>query len=459
MNETLQVERLSYGLIRHVGFSLETAAISVLLDPSEEEIEDLVRILNGTAENYRGEVFVSGKPVKLNSVAVAQNAGIFCVGRSSILIPNLSIEDNLGLLEPVDNSFFFNHKRSHELARYFLERFNIKADPEALPSELSEYEYRELEMFKAITLGARLIVMSAFFESFTPEERIRLTERMKLLTTLGITVFIMLSRPHPELIGCINKVITVHNGTIGLTKYGDEADSKMRLPSVAYPAMMTAAKNANPTFAFEFRKDGKQIISAASGEVTAVYDRNCRIPETEYEARQYLFGTGKLRINGKELVSLETVSGSDREFAVACYSYDAPRVLKNLSVQDNICLRAGRLISRSVTINTRINRYLCSHVLSLSSYFRELNEHLDDPDCSLLGDTELRELEVARAVICQPSVLLLLTGGLKDSVEKTGQLYQMCHIFAHDYRIAVIAVFHEMNDVKLLRPDRQIRLE
>ena len=458
MHEVLRTSGVSFGLLRDISFSLETARISVLMDSSEEEIADLVRVFGGMADGYRGKIWVDGNQVVLKSVMDTQNAGIFCIGKSGILIPNLTIEENIGLLEPVDASFLLDHRRSHELAQYFLDRFGIHAKPEQYPAELQDYELRELEMFKAITLGARVILLSGFFETYTAEDRTRLVKRMKLLTELGISVLVLVSRPHPELIGEIDKVIMIHAGTTGLTKFGPEADAKMKLPELPYRTFVTVAKSAVNSYVFESWNRNERILTAAPGEVTAVFDRDHLIPQTEYEARRFIGQRGKLIINGTERTNPEASSGRDREFSIAYYSYQNPRILKNLTVEENICLHAQRLLSREGIINSGLNRYLSRYVLGLGSYFRELNEHMEDEDCSRLNDTAFRELEVARAVVCRPVVMMLLMEGLKDSIEKTGQLYQLCHTLAKDYGIAIIAVFHELNDVRHLAPDRVIRL-
>ena len=458
MHEVLRTSGVSYGLLKDISFSLETARITVLLDFSEEEIADLVWVFSGMADNYQGKIRVDGNPVVLKSVADAQNAGIFCIGKSGILIPNLSIEENIGLIKPLDFSFLLDKKRSHEMAQYFLDRFGIHARPEQYPAELQDYELRELEMFKAITLGARVILLSRFFETYSVEDRARLVKRMKLLTELGISVLVLVSRPHPELIGEIDKVIMIQAGTTGLTKFGPEADAKMKLPELPYRPSVTVTKNAADSYVFESWNQNDRVLTAAPGEVTAVLDREHLIPQTEYEARRFLGQRGRLIINGTERISPETGSGRDREFSIAYYSYQNPRILKNLTVEENICLHAQRLLSKEGIVNSSLNRYLARHVLGLGSYFRELNEHIDDEDCSRLNDTAFRELEVARAVVCRPAVMMLLMDGLKDSIEKTGQLYQLCHMLAKDYGMAVITVFHEQNDIRNLAPDRMIRL-
>ena len=150
MHETLRLKNICSGLLHDISFSVPEAEVSAALDYSETEIQTLLQILEGTCTEYGGTIFTDGSPVRLNSVQDHQQSGIFCVGSTNILIPNLTIKENIGLVDPLGKSFVVDDNKASKISEYVLDRFQIHVRPDTYPNELTAYERHDIEIFKAI---------------------------------------------------------------------------------------------------------------------------------------------------------------------------------------------------------------------------------------------------------------------------------------------------------------------
>lgn len=444
MHEVMRTDGLSGNLIRDFTISLEAGKTMVVADSSQAEINELSNILNGTAGSYGGHVFIDGKEQNLTDVIASQNAGIFVIGRSEIIIPNLSIEENIGIQNPLERSFLIDRKKQRALTQYFFERFQIDADPQAMPFELTAYQLREVELFKAITLGARVVVISEFFESYTLNQRELLMDRIQLLNSLEIAVLLLISQPHPEWAGFTDSTVTLHNGVTGLRKDGDAAEILPAKDSDRKHFKLSHMDDSN-SYIELLRPDLNVAFQLPQGKLTALVDIGNQFPKTEISFRNMVLNRSELHVNGSIIDGKEKTDA----VSVASYSFRDNRIIKSLSVRENISIHVQKRMSIGGVINSRINRYLIAQVLNTGEYFSELKDHLDDENCYELSDTVNRELEMARSVIMRPKLLFVLCSGLRDSKEKNEQLYELCHHLCNKgFTIAaVITDFTELDDM------------
>lgn len=451
MHETLRLKNICSGLLHDISFSVPEAEVSAALDYSETEIQTLLQILEGTCTEYGGTIFTDGSPVRLNSVQDHQQSGIFCVGSTNILIPNLTIKENIGLVDPLGKSFVVDDNKASKISEYVLDRFQIHVRPDTYPNELTAYERHDIEIFKAINLGARVIVLCGFFEYYSLEERIRLGKRMQLLTTLGITVLVLLSRQHPEWEDLFSKVILLQDGLTGVTIPPQQLNS--------YNGFPVSQNDINSEFNSSYcilSAAGETVLRLTGNKVNVILDYMHLIPESEYEIRERFQGIA-LQFEEERHLILPDACGKDRVAACAYYNPDHLRLLRNLSVCENICIQTMRILSDCTKINEDLDQYLAETILNLHPFFRELKEHIDDKDCSQLNPLEIKEIEMARAIVTKPAFLLVLMSGMQDSNQKTNELYQLFHILCKK-DITVIAVLHDATELPHLKPDNAITL-
>ncbi len=137
----------------------------------------LIKILTGVYTRTSGEVFLRGEAVKFNDIKASQSAGIAIIHQELNLLHHLSIAENIFLgREPLTAIKTVNWKKLYADAEYWLEKLGLKYDPRTLISELSVGQQQLVEIAKALSLNANIIVMDEPTGALTLQETERLYE-------------------------------------------------------------------------------------------------------------------------------------------------------------------------------------------------------------------------------------------------------------------------------------------
>lgn len=131
----------------------------------------LMKILTGVYERTDGEIYLEEKPVSFSNTKESQNAGIAMIHQELNLIPSLSIGENIFLgREPVNRLGKIDWGTLFKNARVYMERIGIDEDPETLVGELSIGKQQMVEIAKALSINAKVIIMDEPTGALTEKE-------------------------------------------------------------------------------------------------------------------------------------------------------------------------------------------------------------------------------------------------------------------------------------------------
>jgi ribose transport system ATP-binding protein len=137
-----------------------------------------------------GEILLEGKPIQITSPYHAQQLGISMIYQEFNLIPYLSVAENIFLgREPrIEKTPLINWKRMYEEANEVLRQVGLKLDVRIPVAELSIAQQQMVEIAKALSIKARIIVMDEPSATLTEHELKTLFELIKTLRrqNLGI---------------------------------------------------------------------------------------------------------------------------------------------------------------------------------------------------------------------------------------------------------------------------------
>src|SRR5688572_43886 len=179
------------GVVALSGVSLELRAGEVLALMGENGAgkSTLMKILGGAYLPDEGEIRLDGKPVVLSGVREAKRLGIALIHQELMLAPNLDIAANiflgnekspLGMVGPLPR------RRLHAEAARLIERVGLSARPTTPVSSLTTGQMQMVEIAKALSLNARIIVMDEPTSSLTTVESEHLFGIIRKLRSEGI---------------------------------------------------------------------------------------------------------------------------------------------------------------------------------------------------------------------------------------------------------------------------------
>ena len=276
----------------------------------------LMKILSGTYQNYGGQVLLNGNEVHLRSQKDAFENGISIVAQELNYVPELTIAENLYLgREPKRSKLFIDHRQRLQDCQAMLDMMGLDYGPETKMRSLSVAQCQMVEIIKALSRNARVIIMDEPTSALTSQEAEILFAKIRELKQKGIG-FVFISHRLEEVFEVCDEYTVLRDGKwiasgeiIEITR--NEMISMMvgRAIDDIYPALPPARD--------------KVVFRARDLRGGAFHDVSFEIREGEIlgfagmmgagrsEIARAIFGMdplggGKLEIDGKE-VSFKTI--------------------------------------------------------------------------------------------------------------------------------------------------------
>jgi len=197
---------------RGVCFDLEAGEIHALLGENGAGKTTLMNILYGIFSCDEGEVFIDGEKVEIDNPRTAIGHGISMVHQHFMLIPQLSVTQNI-FLGMKEAGFFLNVKELEGRVMDLNERFGFNVDPSALIWQLPVGVQQKVEILKALVRKARILILDEPTAVLTPQEVDELFASIKKLTKEGFSV-ILITHKIEEVMRHCDRVTVMREGRI-----------------------------------------------------------------------------------------------------------------------------------------------------------------------------------------------------------------------------------------------------
>ncbi|HEY1790774.1 MAG TPA: sugar ABC transporter ATP-binding protein [Verrucomicrobiae bacterium] len=172
----------------------------------------LMKILGGVHQPDAGEIIVDGHPVRVPGVADAIRLGVAFIHQELNVLGNLDVAGNVFLGREPRNAFgLVNSKKIHADAEPFIRRLGLDVSTRTRLDRLSIAQQQMVEIAKALSLNARLIIMDEPTSSLTLAETTRLLDLVCDLSKQGVSV-IYISHRLGEIEQCADRVVVLRDG-------------------------------------------------------------------------------------------------------------------------------------------------------------------------------------------------------------------------------------------------------
>jgi ribose transport system ATP-binding protein len=173
----------------------------------------LMKILGGVYQPDAGEILIEGQPVRIHNVTDAMRLGVAFIHQELNVLDNLDVAANVFLgREPRLGPFgLIDRKKIDADTAPFLERLGLAVSTRTRLDKLSLAQQQMVEIAKALSLRARLIIMDEPTSSLTLSETERLLKLVQELSEQGISV-IYISHRLGEIKHCAHRVVVLRDG-------------------------------------------------------------------------------------------------------------------------------------------------------------------------------------------------------------------------------------------------------
>lgn len=155
----------------NVNFNVYENEVMALLGENGAGKSTLMKILSGVYEKDEGRIFLDGESLEVNSPRDATDKGIAIIHQELNLIPYLTVYENIFLGREVKKSSgALNKKRMLEDTKEILEKLKVDIDPTVMVNSLSIAQQQMVEIAKALSLNAKIIIMDEPTDTLTDQE-------------------------------------------------------------------------------------------------------------------------------------------------------------------------------------------------------------------------------------------------------------------------------------------------
>ncbi|MDR2759811.1 MAG: sugar ABC transporter ATP-binding protein [Spirochaetaceae bacterium] len=292
-------------------FELKSGEVHAVLGENGAGKSTLIKILGGIYHPGSGEIFIDGKKAVITNVHDAQTMGISIIHQELMLVPDMTIAENIFLGKEINGKIFLNSKEMEVQAQKLLDdaELNLKANTKL--RRLSIANQQMVEIIRAISFGARIIVMDEPTSSLSDKEVAVLFDRIRRLKNMGIGI-IYISHRISEFDEIADRITVLRDGKyIGTveTKSTDRNDLIAMMVGRELKNFYTkdSADGGETILEVEHLSDGDMVkdvsFSVRRGEILGFAGL---VGAGRSEAMKCLFGlrkktSGVIKIDGKEV--------------------------------------------------------------------------------------------------------------------------------------------------------------
>mgnify|MGYP001759312000 FL=1 len=210
-----------------IDLTLKPGEIHALLGENGAGKSTLMNVLYGLYEPTEGSILLDGKPVKFSGPGDAVVAGIGMVHQHFMLIPVFTVAESVALgYEPTKALGLLNLDEARAKVREISERFGFDIDPDAVIGDLSVGAQQRVEIIKALSRDAQVLILDEPTAVLTPQETDELIEIMRQLKEQGTSI-VFITHKLREVRAVADAITVIRRGKVVGTASPESTESEL----------------------------------------------------------------------------------------------------------------------------------------------------------------------------------------------------------------------------------------
>ncbi|MFL0248928.1 ABC transporter ATP-binding protein [Clostridium neuense] len=334
-----------------VNFSLNEGEIHALVGENGAGKSTLMKMLFGMKKPTEGGIYLKGKKVEMNSSDDAIELGIGMVHQHFMLVPSLTVAENIVLGKEVKKGIFLDKAKAIEMTEELSKKYNLIVDPKSKVRDISVSQKQKVEILKALYRGAKILILDEPTAVLTPQEIEELFKQLMILKKEGHTI-IFISHKLQEIKEICDRLTIMRDGTsVGVYNVDEVSEDDISRLMVGRDVKLDMEKSEckpkeallkvdNISYVNEF---GKLVVNDVSfsvrkGEIVGVagIEGNGQTEMVEIITGLTKAATGSVYIKNKDIKAMSIKEIRDIGVAHVPEDRMSTGIAPNLSVEENL---------------------------------------------------------------------------------------------------------------------------
>ena len=402
-----------------VDLAVEWGQVHALLGENGAGKSTLMNVVYGLVSPDSGEIDFDGNPVKIGGAQDAIRLGIGMVHQHFMLIPPLTVAENIVLGREIASAGVVNLDRSYRTVNDLSARYGLEVDPRQRVQDLSVGVQQRVEILKALYRGARLLILDEPTAVLTPQEIAGLFEIVRTLTAAGNAV-IFITHKLAEVMEIADQITVMRRGqVVGVTTPAESKPADLARMMVDRPVLLRVEKQPAKPGSEVLRVDDLVVhddrrqlavdhvgLAVRAGEILGIagVEGNGQNELVEAIVGLRPARSGKVLLEGKDITRRPTRDRLRRGVGLIPADRQRQGIILELPIADNLILSdydrppyEHWFVRQFNTIRAAAERLVETFDIRIRS--------VDDPAASLSGGNQ-QKLVVARELGTAPKVLV-----------------------------------------------------
>lgn len=396
----------------NVSLEINRGEIHALVGENGAGKSTLIKTISGAIQPDDGEIVVDGHSYKSMTPTMSRKAGVAIIYQEFNLVPVMSASENIFLGEFIQKGWICDVKKMNEMTRKLFKRLKVNIDPEVLIEDLTTGYQQIVEIAKAVSKNAKILIMDEPSAPLANAEVDAMFEIVRMLKKKGVTI-IYISHRMEEIFTISDRVSVMRDGKYIATKNTQET-SKDEL------IKLMVGRQLSETFPKRPENDNSTILSIHNLTGNGLQDVSFDVKKGEIlglaglmgagrtELAQLLFGfrpiiSGEIFYKGEQLHIKSPIDAIHYGIALIPEDRKLQGLILEMSIKENITMPLLKEISKRGVIPDKQENKISKQ------YMEELkikSSSMDQMAKSLSGGNQ-QKVVLAKWLSTNPEILIL----------------------------------------------------
>jgi ABC-type sugar transport system ATPase subunit len=470
----LRVEQVSKSFpgvlaLQDVSLQVESGEVLGLVGENGAGKSTLMKILSGVYQPDGGEIVFDGKPVVLHNPRQAQGLGISIIYQEFNLMPNLSVEENVFVGREPNTGKVVRWGALRRQTEELLDQLGVHLSPKSIVRDLSVAEQQMVEIAKALSLNARLVIMDEPTSALTDTEVAALFDIIRGLKERGLAV-IYISHRLEEIFTTCDRVTVLRDGQLagdlpiadatpdrivrlmvgrplGDLFRPEEAERRLEALAERSPAPILEVRNLGRTGTVQ---DAAAIVledvsfSVRPGEIVGLAGL---VGSGRTEIARAIFGAddfehGEILIEGKPVRDHSPRGAIRRGIGLVPEDRKLQALVLNLAIRENLALSILDRLSRFGIVRLGAERALARRMVDA---LRVRTPSIEQKVLNLSGGNQ-QKVVIAKWLALHPKILIMDEPTRGIDIGAKAEVHGLMHQLAAD-GVAILMISSELPEI------------